>query len=211
MGTLKVDNLQKRDGTALITDGAASTTLLSQASLRSAGVGMILLKTTDVTSATASVDFNSSLITDTYDKYIMSYQGVKPVNDTVYLRSRYSTDNGSTFETGTFSYGYQHSKLGGTATGGAGDTSSNYAENNWGAGNDANYPYNGTFHIDALRDSSTYLSIRHEFIFRDSSNNQYVIQEGWTLSNAVTYNYIEFSFSSGNIADGTFTLYGMAK
>ena len=41
MGTLKVDNLQKRDGTALITDGAASTTLLSQASLRSAGVGMV--------------------------------------------------------------------------------------------------------------------------------------------------------------------------
>ena len=33
MGTLKVDNLQKRDGTALITDGAASTTLLSQAAL----------------------------------------------------------------------------------------------------------------------------------------------------------------------------------
>ena len=34
MGTLKVDNLQKRDGTALITDGAASTNLLSQAALR---------------------------------------------------------------------------------------------------------------------------------------------------------------------------------
>ena len=41
MGTLKVDNLQKRDGTALITDGAASTTLLSQASLRSAGVCLL--------------------------------------------------------------------------------------------------------------------------------------------------------------------------
>ena len=45
MGTLKVDNLQKRDGTALITDGAASTNLLSEAALRSAGVGKILLNT----------------------------------------------------------------------------------------------------------------------------------------------------------------------
>ena len=46
MGTLKVDNLQKRDGTALITDGAASTTLLSKASLKSAGAGMVLLTDT---------------------------------------------------------------------------------------------------------------------------------------------------------------------
>ena len=30
MGTLKVDNLQKRDGTALITDGVAQTNLLSE-------------------------------------------------------------------------------------------------------------------------------------------------------------------------------------
>ena len=33
MGTLKVDNLQKRDGTALITDGAASTSLLTETAL----------------------------------------------------------------------------------------------------------------------------------------------------------------------------------
>ena len=46
MGTLKVDNIQKRDGTALITDGAASTTLLSKASLKSAGAGMVLLTDT---------------------------------------------------------------------------------------------------------------------------------------------------------------------
>ena len=56
MGTLKVDNLQKRDGTALITDGAASTTLLSQASLRSAGVGLIKINTQTVSGA-STVNF----------------------------------------------------------------------------------------------------------------------------------------------------------
>ena len=45
MGTLKEDNLQKRDGTALITDGAASTTLLSQAALRRACVREIKIAT----------------------------------------------------------------------------------------------------------------------------------------------------------------------
>ena len=43
MGILKVDNIQKRDGTALITDGAASTNLLSESSLRSTSVGMVKL------------------------------------------------------------------------------------------------------------------------------------------------------------------------
>ena len=56
MGTLKVDNLQKRDGTALITDGAASTTLLSQASLRNAGVGMVKLSHSDVASGFSGLD-----------------------------------------------------------------------------------------------------------------------------------------------------------
>ena len=41
MGTLKVNNLQKRDGTALITDGAATTNLLSETALRTAGVGTV--------------------------------------------------------------------------------------------------------------------------------------------------------------------------
>ena len=43
MGTLKVDNLQKRDGTALITDGVLQTTTLSETLLRNANVGIIKL------------------------------------------------------------------------------------------------------------------------------------------------------------------------
>ena len=62
MGTLKVNNLQKRDGTALITDGAATTNLLSEAALRSAGVGMVKLTETTVSSATGNVTFNNTFI-----------------------------------------------------------------------------------------------------------------------------------------------------
>ena len=57
MGILKVDNIQKRDGTAIITDGALTAT-----QLRTAGVGRILLNTTNITSGTANVAFNSSII-----------------------------------------------------------------------------------------------------------------------------------------------------
>ena len=190
---------------------ANNNTLSSVTELPFETGGLVKLNTTDITSATATLSFDNTLITDTYDKYILSYQGLKCVTDAVYFRARFSTDNGSSFETGTFSYGYHYTTLGSASSVGSGSTKSNYTLTDYAMGNDANYPYNGTFHIDALRDSSTYLTIRHEFIMRNSANNQYVSQEGWTLSNAVVYNYIEFSFSSGNIADGTFTLYGLQK
>ena len=55
MGTLKVNNLQKRDGTALITDGVAQSGLLTPAALRSAGVGMIKLFVGSGTAAALSL------------------------------------------------------------------------------------------------------------------------------------------------------------
>ena len=204
MGTLKVDNIQTESGSAIITNGVIPTTML-----KNSGVGMILLNTTDITSSTALITFDNTLITDTYNKYIIEYEGLKPVTDDVDIRSRYSTDNGSSFLTGTFNYGYQYSKMGGAATGGTGNTKTDYAMTDYSAGNDANFCYAGTFRIDGMRDSGSFLSIRHEWIMKNSGNFTYVSQEGWTLENASVINFMEWSFSSGNIADGTFKLYGL--
>ena len=173
--------------------------------------GLVLLNTTDVTSATATVTFDNTLITDTYNKYILEYEGLKPVTDDVEIRSRYSTDNGSSFLTGTFYYGYHYTRLGAAATGGTGNTKSDYAVNDYSAGNNANYPNAGTFHINGMRDSGSYLSIRHEWIIKNDGDYTYASQEGWTLENASVINFMEWSFTSGNIADGTFSLYGLAK
>lgn len=190
---------------------ANNNTLSSVTALPFATGGLVKLQTTDVTSAQATITFDNTVITDTYDKYILEYQGLKPVTDAASFQSRYSTDNGSSFETGTFSYGYLVRTIGSGVETGGGATPSNYAVSAFQPGNDASYPYNGTFHIDGLRDSSTYLTIRHHFIIRDYANNQHLVAEGYTLSNSVVYNYIEFSFNSGNIADGTFILYGLTK
>ena len=211
MSTLKVNNLQKKDGTALITDGVAQTGLLTETALRSAGVGLIKLNTTDVTSAVATVTFDNTLISDNYSAYILEYEGLKPVTDNVMLRSRYSTDNGSSFITGSFNYGYHYSALGSASSGGSGGAKSDYALGDYGAGNDANYPYAGTFHINGMRDSGSYLSIRHEWVMKNQGNLFYVSQEGWVIQDASVINFMEWSFHSGNIADGTFTLLGVNK
>ena len=204
MGTLKVDNIQTESGSAIITNGA-----IPESTLRSSNVGMILLNTTDITTNTATVTFDSSLITDNYSKYILEYEGWKPVTDAVAFRSRYSTDNGSSFLTGTFNYGYHYTALGAASSSGSGNTKSNYAVNDYPAGNNANHQYAGTFHINGMRDSGSYLTIRHEWIQENATDNTYVSQEGWVIENASVINFIEYSFASGNIADGTFKFYGL--
>ena len=49
MGTLKVDNIQKEDGSAVITNGVIPSTIL-----RSSNVGMVLLETKTVASGSAT-------------------------------------------------------------------------------------------------------------------------------------------------------------
>ena len=126
MATLKVNNLQKRDGTALITDGVATSNLLSETALRTNGVGMVKLNTTDITSSTATLVYNNSLITSNYDKYIMEYTMLKPVTDATYFRPRFSADNGSSFITGTYNYGYSSTRMGAASHSGSGSTKSDY-------------------------------------------------------------------------------------
>ena len=173
--------------------------------------GLVLLNTTDVTSSTATVTFDSSLITDAYGKYIVEYEGLKPVSDGVYFRSRYSTDNGNSFLTGTFNYGYHYSRLASGSTGGNAATPSDYAVTSYGMGNDANHQAAGTYRISGMRDSNSYLAIEHHNIIEQSNDSDFVNQEAYYFENASVINFIEWSFSSGNIADGTFSFYGLAK
>ena len=211
MGTLKVNNLQKRDGTALITDGAATTNLLSETALRTAGVGMVKLNTTDITSSTATLVYNNSLITSNYDKYIIEYTMLKPVTDAQYFRVRVSSDNGSSFITGTYNYGYGNTRMGAANHSGSGSTKTDYAAGDHQWGNDANTSAHGKYIFEGFNDTNAYPSISHIFVIRNFNSQWYYVREAWGMDNVANPNYAEFSFTSGNIADGTFTLYGMLK
>lgn len=190
---------------------ANNNTLSSVTALPFETGGLVKLNTTDITSSTANFSFNNTLITDTYDKYMIAYTGVKPVTDTVKFRSRVSADNGSSFVTGSYEYGYHFTKCGGASVENSGSGKSNYAESEFSLGNDAGYPYNGIMYFEGIRDTSTYLTIKNDYVIRDYANIRGLVREAWVLDVTSAYNFIEFSFSSGNIADGTFTLYGLTK
>ena len=71
MGILKVDNLQKRDGTALITDQnyASTSNLLSETSLRSTSVGMVKLSNFICKWCICKFSSHSTYINSNYDNY----------------------------------------------------------------------------------------------------------------------------------------------
>ena len=70
MGTLKVDNIQKEDGTAVITDGAIPSSIL-----RSSSVGMVLLEEKNVVSGSAAAQpFHfQNIFSSTYRTYKAIY------------------------------------------------------------------------------------------------------------------------------------------
>tara|TARA_E500000331_G_scaffold23985_1_gene20768 strand:+ start:1011 stop:1646 length:636 start_codon:yes stop_codon:yes gene_type:complete len=211
MGTLKVDNLQKRDGTSLITSGVATSNLLSASALRTAGVGQIKLNTTDITSSTATANFNSTYITDTYDIFQLRYSGLDPVTDGVSLRGRLSTDNGSSFITTTYKTGYYYNKISGSGSSQSGSSQSNYFSDTLTVGNDSGFQHSGIITFYGLRSTTHHKVLIQEHVINGTNGVPYHVAQNWYIENTSAINYIEMSFSSGNISKGIFSLYGMVK
>ena len=206
MGTLKVDNLQKEDGTAIITNGA-----LTAAQLRSANVGFTLLST-QTASSSSSINFDSSVITTDYESYYVIINGLIPATNQTTLRFRFSTDNGSSY----LSENYAARSSGGKAQTGA-DSS--------GSSNNAAYYDHGFYLHNGANEGSSYefrfnnLTVSgggHKNFFgnwvtdySDDTNYYGGDINGMVRNNTSVINYIQFYMSSGNVLAGTFKLYGL--
>ena len=173
--------------------------------------GLKLLNTTNITTSTASLVFDSSLITSTHDKFILEYTNLKPVTDGQYFRPRFSADNGSSFITGTYYYGFGNTRMGANSYVGYGSTKTDYAVTDFQWGNETNTAGHGKYILEGFNDSNTYFTIQHLFVIHNFNSQWYSVREAWGINNTANPNYAEWTFASGNIARGTFTLYGLAK
>ena len=205
MGTLKVDNLQKRDGTALITDGAASTTLLPQASLRSAGVGMVKLSHSDF-SGSSSLEFGDTLITDTYLTYLIETKLIFSAN--AGLQFQISPDNGTT-NSYTTTFSYQHSRNDSSSSGGSKTTSSNYMATGWSPGNSTGDVLLMSINLQNFRETTGYKWIKVNANM-NAQGSDYTWEGGGELQLQTKQNYFKIYPASGTIT-GYATLYGMVK
>ena len=206
MGTLKVDNIQTESGSAVITNGA-----IPQSTLRSSNVGLTLIST-QTASSSATINFDSSVITTDYESYVVIINNIRPVTDQATLRMRWSNDNGSSFL--SENYGARHSG-GKTQTGADSSGSSSnaayydhafYMNNAAGKGSSFEFRFNnltvsGGGHKNFFGNWVTDYS--------DDTNYYGGDINGLVIKNSSVVNYIQFYMASGNITAGTFKLYGL--
>ena len=203
MSTLRVDNIQKENGDAVITDGVIPTTTLS-----GSNVGMIKLLTSTSSSGVANFDIDSTYINSTYDNYrIIAGFTFATDNTTLYTRffvggsiveANYCYENGA-----NTSSTYNYDSLGGT-----------YMQLAAAFGNATGETV--TAQMDLTNVNSTSIATRLQGqVFGGATNGNtvgYNFQAGQDINsyNSVV-NGLRFYMSSGNITMNHFAIYGLVK
>ena len=159
-----------------------------------------------VTSAVASVTLTG--IDSTYDVYVAIVLGAKCDTDAQGIRARVTTSG--TPDTDS-EYDLAAKELKANTTFG---NSSATNQDNWylqTIGTPSNEQYNGTPYLFNFNNSSEYSFITMEQTVLNSANNLSGRQGGGVHTVAEANDGISFHMASGNIDEGTFTLYGLKK
>ena len=186
------------------------------------GTAMTLLNTTTVSSAVASVSFDSSLITDTYMDYMVKIRFAAPATNGQALYVFPSANNGSNYNILIEQAKYYHDLKGSNANGNA-STAGNSAykiDLNAGTENTANKGTNVDINFLSLRNTTGYKMMyynsvgTHDLDGGHNTGNDYWWHGaakivGTSNSDRTAINNIKFQFASGNVAQGTFSLYGI--
>jgi hypothetical protein len=165
-------------------------------------------------STSASINFDNTLVTSTYKTYELRFFNVVSVDDGINLRVRFSDDNGSTFDS-YHTAGYDGGYTGASGAGAGYDTANdvvgqdymNVTKNSsWDAGDSMG----GTIWIQDPTNASfitTYQFLTSN-ISHDATPYVYQLWGGGMWDNRSAVNYFRFYMSTGNIATGTFQLWG---
>ena len=193
------------DGTIVNADINASAAIDST---KLSGITSGLTKlVTSTPSSVSSLDFTSTYINSTYDNYCI-IGDLKPATDNVQLYIRFSASG--SFLTGASDYGWE-----------AGDMGANqFIENDndsfikitrAGLGNAAGESISFKLFLQFPSASGTKTSLVGQQNCSLTDNTHKAMSFGGFRNSAETNDGIRFLFSSGNIASGNVTLYGLEK
>jgi hypothetical protein len=178
-----------------------------------ASAGLTLLSVQTVSSAVAAVDFTTG-IDATHDEYEISFHGVLPATNDADLWLRVSDDAGATFKTASFLSSLRFTNSGGGSGSGI-STSAVIIVDPAGTGGVSNVAQNGGV-SGVVRfepnGASARKVFRGESAYRSSGAGFYSVSFSgqWDGGNAAI-NGIRFVFDTGNVAAGTFRLWGRQK
>tara|TARA_R100001224_G_C4008547_1_gene145318 strand:+ start:653 stop:1258 length:606 start_codon:yes stop_codon:yes gene_type:complete len=172
---------------------------------------LILLHSVALGVAASEIAFNSTYITTAYDDYLMIGKAVTPATDGAEPLIRVSTDNGSSFAVDTDN-GRQYTPLHTNTSQGIEinrHTDGSSIQLGTDLGNDANQGCNFHAHFFGLNSTSFQKFMFYQCIAKHQSL-EYKWDGGANMETTSAINYLEFKFSSGNVAAGSrIALYGI--
>ena len=199
------------DGTIVNADINASAAI-DASKLTGLSSDYVLLATTNITSSTASVSFDG-YFSATYKNYILYFTSLRPVTDDakLYFRVRQSNADVTSSGYGFAQYGiYRQDAVGDGATTGGGNNTFAHIDYNNGLSNTSNYGGQGTITIFNPLTTEYRLFQSHITIF--SPDETYARMTSnlirWS-GNTTALSGFTLYFSTGNIANGNFKLYGL--
>ena len=186
-------------------------TLGSSVTVQAGSPIAVQLASSASSSATAQVDFNSSLITDSYRTYRLCFNLVIPASDETEPQVYFSQDNGSSFISSGINSRRQYHNMG-VASSQGGELLSNagYADFGTDLGYDANEGFGGYMDIFGIRQTnSTYFFCEATCVGKHAADAYW-----WTTGirgykgNSTAINFLRFRMNSGNLAVHDVSLWG---
>ena len=196
------------DGTLLTSQSTLDSTKLSPAVADTND--FVKLSTTTVSSAVGSLTFDNSITGafDTYKTYAVSIALLRPATDDVTFQMRLQDSSGT----------YQASEYK-TVVHAFADGDHGYgAQTRWqlirhGIGNNTSgsiiYEDAQMLYYFSGFEANRRLKVRGQAVYQGSSSDTMVVDVGGTVNNHNAVTGLVFFMSSGNIASGVFTLYGL--
>jgi len=195
------------DSDVSISNGANSITVNMSES-----AGALVKISTATASSSASISFTD--LSSTYFMYIIRFSDVQPATDSTFLAMRTSTNNGSSYDSGASDYVWAMNYINQAGSeNGENDTADSWIRiigdngiNDMGTGTNEKgsgviYLYNPS--------AAKYTFINSEaFFFNEDLENTNVYVGGFRAS-AADVDAVQLLMSSGNIASGSFVLYGV--
>ena len=198
-------------GTGGIATSATGSTVTIDGSGISGGGAWVFISS-QTASSSASIEFTG--LSSTYYLYMIVITGVVPATNNVDFWMRTSTNNGSSYDASSaYDYGVQIQKsVGGAIDGnGSGGTSADQIVLNDNAdslGNNTNEIANWKIWLYDPS-ATTYTYVNFEGAMEDQSGDIYSMTGHGVRTSAADVDAIQFLMESGNIASGTFKLYGL--
>jgi len=175
------------------------------------GTAMVLLNTTTISSNTASVIWNSTIITTTYSDYMIRIHSYEPVTDSTRLSLYPSTDNGSSFvASNTQGQIFRRITASSGNTGLEDSTQSSLIYIGGACGNDDGEGSSYTVDLLGLTQANCKKYVTYNHIGKEPTE-AYMWNGGAMINTTSAINYVKLISSSGNITQGTFSLYGMNR